>query len=150
VIQDGRDGVAPQSADVPGQARRWRERLTQAREDGATLRHYLEVRYEQVALDPEPALREMCAFLGLEFDARLLEGESNRGRRKQTDLIGRWADVLSRSELLAFEQAAGETLASLGYPVLASRDEGETRAHTCIRLGARRERAGDFQTAEQC
>src|SRR6187455_3690358 len=38
-----------------------------------TLPHYHELRYEDLLDDPEAKLREVCAFLGLGFDAHMLD-----------------------------------------------------------------------------
>jgi hypothetical protein len=78
VIRDGRDVALSvldrtvrelTAADV---ARRWRKKITKAREDSPKLRHYTEIRYEDLVLDTEPVLRRVCEFIELPWDDVLL------------------------------------------------------------------------------
>ncbi|MGH2963221.1 MAG: sulfotransferase family protein, partial [Solirubrobacterales bacterium] len=78
VIRDGRD-VALSVRDrtvkdytVERVAQRWKEKISKARRDAPLLKHYMELRYEELILDPERALREICAFVRLPFDAAML------------------------------------------------------------------------------
>jgi hypothetical protein len=79
VIRDGRDVALSvldrtvrdlTAADV---GRRWKKKITKAREDAPDLRHYTEVRYEDLILDTEPVLRGVCDFIGLDWDPAALE-----------------------------------------------------------------------------
>jgi hypothetical protein len=78
VIRDGRDVALSvldrtvrdlTAADV---ARRWRKKITKAREDSPQLEHYIEIRYEDLILDTEPVLRSVCEFIELPWDDSLL------------------------------------------------------------------------------
>ena len=69
VVRDGRDVALSvldrtvrdlTAADV---ARRWKRKITKAREDSPQLEHYIEVRYEDLILDTEPVLRRVCEFI---------------------------------------------------------------------------------------
>jgi len=78
VIRDGRD-VALSVLDrtvrdlTAGDiARRWQKKITKAREDKPKLRHYMEIRYEDLILDTEPVLRQVCEFIELPWDDGLL------------------------------------------------------------------------------
>lgn len=87
VIRDGRDVALSvldrtvrdlTAADV---AKRWKRKIQKARDAGPKLRHYTEVRYEDLILDTEPSLRRICEFIELEWDDAVLdyhERSSNR------------------------------------------------------------------------
>jgi hypothetical protein len=78
VIRDGRDVALSvldrtvrdlTAADV---AHRWRKKIRKAQEDAPALRHYMEVRYEDLILDTEPVLRRVCEFLELDWSNDVL------------------------------------------------------------------------------
>jgi hypothetical protein len=76
------------------------------------------VRYEALVAEPEPALRAICAFLGVEFEAGMIEygraeeaapragrglGDPvtvNRESRPTTRSVGKWADALAADPAL--------------------------------------------------
>jgi hypothetical protein len=79
VIRDGRDVALSvldrtvrelTAADV---ARRWQKKITKARNDAPKLRHYIELRYEDLILDTEPVLRRVCEFIKLDYDPAMLD-----------------------------------------------------------------------------
>jgi hypothetical protein len=87
VIRDGRDVALSvldrtvrnlTAADV---ARRWRKKITKARDDAPRLHHYTEVRYEDLIGDTEPVLRRVCEFIELDFDPAMLEYHQRSGER---------------------------------------------------------------------
>ena len=80
LIRDGRDvalsrrargmGADKPIADV---AELWRRRIENARKQAKRLRgRYLELRYEDLVADPEPALRRVCELIELEYDPAML------------------------------------------------------------------------------
>ena len=80
LIRDGRDvalsrrrrgmGAGKPIADT---AELWRRRIEDARHQARRLRgRYLEVRYEDLVADPEPALRAICGQCALDFDPAML------------------------------------------------------------------------------
>jgi hypothetical protein len=78
VIRDGRD-VALSVLDrtvrditAGDVAKRWQKKITKAREDKPQLHHYMEIRYEDLILDTEPVLRQVCEFIELPWDDSLL------------------------------------------------------------------------------
>jgi hypothetical protein len=107
--------------------RNWRASTRRAlawREDHEDL---LLVRYEEFTQTPEPALREMCSFLGEEFDADMAaETRPQVGRwRGDPHLWGpivartkRWSDYVSRDEACALGDRLGEEIEALGYDPL--------------------------------
>jgi hypothetical protein len=78
LIRDGRDvwlSRRKSSAQPPPPARvaaRWQGRIERAREQAPRLRHYMELRYEDLVLDTEPSLRRVCEFAELDFDPGML------------------------------------------------------------------------------
>ena len=79
VIRDGRD-VALSVRDrtvkdftLERVAQRWKDKVSKARRDAPLLKHYMELRYEDLILDPDAALRAICEFVDLRFDAAMLD-----------------------------------------------------------------------------
>ena len=79
VIRDGRD-VALSVRDrtvkdytVERVAQRWKEKVSKARRDAPLLKHYMELRYEDLILDPESAMRRICEFADIGYDAAMLD-----------------------------------------------------------------------------
>lgn len=64
-------------------AKRWKRAITVARKQGSKVGHYLEVRYEDLIADTEPALRRICDFVDLEFDAGMLSYHERAAERLQ-------------------------------------------------------------------
>ena len=93
LIRDGRDValsiLAMPEVDRPMRrpdtvgeiAQRWRRRIERARRQGEDLPHYLEVRYEDLVLDPEPVLRQVCELIELPFTEAMLEFHASAGER---------------------------------------------------------------------
>jgi hypothetical protein len=50
----------------------WIARINQGRKQQPRLHHYMEVRYEDIVVDPEPHLRRICDFLDLPWNERVL------------------------------------------------------------------------------
>jgi len=152
VIRDPRDTVlswrktwfAP-SQDYGALGAAWQQQVAIGRAAGAAVAHYHELRYEDLVLHPEVELPRVCAFLGLEYSARMLDFTAQgaariarlRGRRHvsgrmverddrtrihenlvrppQQDRIGVWRREMSAADRAAVERAASPLLASLGY-----------------------------------
>jgi hypothetical protein len=80
IIRDGRDAalsmrrqwVAP-GRDMKTLALYWRMFVGSAREAGARTAAYMEVRYENLLLDPLSTLKSICAFVDLRFDPAMLQ-----------------------------------------------------------------------------
>jgi hypothetical protein len=156
LIRDGRDVALSRAArgfgkNQSGQraGQRWRKRIRAARKQARHLDHYLELRYEDLVADPEPALRKACELCELDYDPAMLNYHERAGERMAEmarDLPGRdgesvrpaeermaahamtqkppsqsrvgvWRQEMSPEDVEGFEEAAGELLAELGYPV---------------------------------
>jgi hypothetical protein len=78
----------------------WSEHVGTFRARGAEVRHYMELRYEDLLSDPADALRALCGFLGLRFD----EGMLSPGRTAESlltehgDRLGNDGKVLVSGE----------------------------------------------------
>ncbi len=78
IIRDGRAVTlsikdlwfGPNSIDEAAEF--WTARIGEGREQAPGLEHYMEVRYEDIVVDPEPHLRRICDFLGLPWTNRVL------------------------------------------------------------------------------
>ena len=80
VIRDGRDvalsyldaGFGPPSLEMG--ALEWRRYVGEGRRAGLALgpERYREVRYEELAASPDATVRDLCPFLGLDFDESML------------------------------------------------------------------------------
>jgi hypothetical protein len=150
MIRDGRD-VALSYLDTDfgsrtlGQAALYWDRFVRAgRRAGARLGpdRYLEVRYEDLVAEPEPVLKELCVFVGLDFDERMLRfheradelvptlshNEHHRNLYKPlTAGLRDWRRDLAPRDAAVFEVLAGELLDELGYEHAAARPGGVAR-----------------------
>lgn len=90
------------------------------------------VRYEDLCVDPEPALRQVCAHMDVPFEPRMVaygqvthhEGygdENTRGHdRPHVESVSRWgADLTPTIERELLELCSREALTALGYPPAA-------------------------------
>lgn len=102
---------------------RWKKIVGAGQQQGAQLgpARYLDVSYEQLTGDPEPWMRKICAFLGLAFDARVLEssmrfvqGEQSKAGRMVAN-SGKWRSYFAPRQIEAMERIAGAKLNELGY-----------------------------------
>jgi hypothetical protein len=77
--------------------------------------------YERLAEAPEPEVRELCAWLGLEFEPAMLEigvvnsSYATTGLGVATEPIDRWRQRLSRHEVAIVQRVAGPLIDELGY-----------------------------------
>ena len=102
-----------------------------------------EVRYEHLVSDPEPVLRQLCTFLGEDYDpamarpadtARLAVPKRKTWHRHTADEIApdrvtAYRSVLRDEHLALVEQVAGRRMAALGYTP-------ESTAHVPVGLRA--------------
>ncbi len=114
-------------------ARRWDRDVRAGQDARRTLRdRVLEVAYEDLVLDTEPCLREICRFLGISFDRRMLRypetgtGEYNDayyrslhrklGDRPDASRIQAWRSSLTQRQQQVIEDICHPTMAAYGYP----------------------------------
>jgi hypothetical protein len=87
LIRDGRD-AALSRAEASGKtvrperaAKRWVERIGEAREEAKRIGHYIELRYEDLIVDPEAVLRRICEYIDLRFAPEMLDYHRNAAKR---------------------------------------------------------------------
>jgi hypothetical protein len=114
LIRDVRD-VALAVTDGPPEperitriAHRWRKKILRAREAAPELARYVEVRYEELADDPEATLRRICDFLELPWEPPIAGAVD-------LEPSGRWRTEMGDAERAACEEIAGDLIAELGY-----------------------------------
>jgi hypothetical protein len=82
---------------------------------------YLELRYEDITREPEPRMREVCSFLDVPFDERVLSTSRERpvtigAQNKNIVAVeDRWRSHFSPRKIEGLEKIAGHTLDQLGY-----------------------------------
>jgi hypothetical protein len=147
LIRDGRDAALSFLAmpagvmtagwghprDAAGFACLWRTEVEAARLLGTRVGtgRYLELRYEDLVADPEDALRRICAFAELRFDAAMLDyrgtvdvadkPHQQRLLDAPTPNVRDWRVEMAQDDTAAFEEVAGRLLAELGYPARRAR-----------------------------
>jgi sulfotransferase family protein len=142
IIRDGRDVAAslrrlpfaPGDGSIETIADVWRGQIEDARAQAVALPHYREVRYEQLVHEPEQVLRELSAFVELDFEPAMLRSHE-RAQQRLGDVFdaerltrhsrtmtppdptraGRWREALSDAEVARFDAVAGDLLTELGY-----------------------------------
>lgn len=87
------------------------------------------VRYEDLVLDPEGTLRDLCEFLGLEFEPAMLAADGLRvpdytsgwhklvGSKPDPARLEAWRRDLTPRQIEIFESITGELSTYLGYPL---------------------------------
>lgn len=151
LIRDGRDVSlsmaaaferGPQSP-VEG-AMFWRTAVEAAQRGGAELGsgRYLEVRYERLVAEPGAVIAELCAFLGLDPDERMLRPADNaeriaasypetadhRNLGRPIEARRSWREEMPPEGVENFELLAGDLLERLGYETAGAAPRGEALA----------------------
>lgn len=136
IYRDGRDVALswlrrPHGpCNVYAAATAWKRYVSAGRRDGAALGDaYMEVRYEALITDPEPAMRAVCEFIGEPWqEAMMRPAERTPAYVSQppgTPVPPRtaidhgnqrkWRQAMGSRDRSIFETVAGELLAELGY-----------------------------------
>ena len=165
LIRDPRDrheAVAARGGPLrPGAAARsaasWHRSARFARRNAARWPdNYRVVRYETLVRRPEETMREVCGFLGEDYEPAMLRLEAARrydhertgdgGSPISTAYIGRHRGRISPSDLFLIQSVAGRAMDDFGYavdPMPLGLAELARLAH----LGAERMRAGPNRSA---
>jgi hypothetical protein len=106
----------------------WNWMVRRGRKDGRVLgaNFYYEVRYESLVSQPEPECRRLSEFLGLRFEAGMLEFhraeaqldaglDAARASLPVTSGLRDWQCEMSMDDVERFEAMSGDTLDELGY-----------------------------------
>ncbi|MDZ7265877.1 MAG: sulfotransferase [candidate division KSB1 bacterium] len=128
IIRDGRDvalslfRLAWGPKDPMLAAQHWQERVQSALAFGRRVGpdSYLELRYENLVQHPAREFERLVRFIAYEGD---IEEIVHRFRREIVDTVKRdnfdkWRKQMPRRQIRVFEQLAGGTLQTLGYPVV--------------------------------
>ena len=106
-------------------AQRWQDDVSNARSDGYQRQpKYIEVRYEDLLLQPDHVMHEICHMLEIEFNVSMLQLDSSpedRGDAKGLTTIlesnkGKYMSAMSDSCRRRIEAIACPTLRAVGYP----------------------------------
>lgn len=88
VIRDGRDVALSLRGlwfgpgdNIEAAAEFWSSRIQLARQQAPLLKHYLEIRFEQLVLHPVDVLKKICEFLEIPFSEKMLTYHTNADRR---------------------------------------------------------------------
>jgi hypothetical protein len=139
VIRDGRDVAASRmrtwrQPSVLAAAHHWCWNVEFVRKVGRILgARYKEIRFETLATVPEESLREVCDWLGEQFEPAMLEYYRTATQRLPTysaerhhqssvrppdpTKVGMWRHVMSRGDRAVFQAVAKPLLCELGYEV---------------------------------
>ncbi|MCP5096452.1 MAG: sulfotransferase [Chloroflexi bacterium] len=111
-------------------ASRWWMRMVSfglAAESELTNDRIIRVRYEDLVLNPEGTLRQLCDFLGFEYEPTMPEATGFRppqyttqqhklvGKSAKTTSVSRWKETLTPREIEIFENQTRNFLTHLGY-----------------------------------
>jgi Sulfotransferase family len=122
LIRDGRDAGLSHNARIVSRgvrkplpaaelARRWVVRIRKARELASRLTGYLELRYEDLVTDPEPALREVCDLIELDYDPAMLDYHRHAEERLR-EMAGELPAIAGRPAREAGERLAAHAMAT--------------------------------------
>jgi hypothetical protein len=137
----------------------WRLEIEGAQRFGAQLgpARYLELRYEDLVAEPEARLRDVCGFLGLEFEGGMLEyhRDVDPGRLQDHPRLAepprkdvrRWREQMRPHDLELFEAIASRLLDLLGYDRAFPAPSGAVRARAACELAAYRARLALWNTS---
>lgn len=109
--------------------RHWRKSVALASRWNRRFGHYLTMRYEDFAVDPEREMRRVAELCGLQYDPRMLDGAAyragdgghwssntsylDRGSDVTADFVDRWRTRLSDDEVALIEELCAAELAWL-------------------------------------
>jgi hypothetical protein len=126
IIRDGRDCAASLKRrfrrNPERSIYRWKKVVTEGKLQGSMLGDcYMEVKYEEVTLDPEYWMRNICSFVGVQFDERVLKSSQpfKAGKVRNGGILpnsGKWRNDFTDFEIRQLEKIAGACLKEQGYP----------------------------------
>jgi hypothetical protein len=118
-------GFTPEDWEAAGKppielcARHWRREMTEIQAAMTALdpRDHIQVRYEDLTINPMAELRRLIDFCDLPWTGRY---EGAIRKIKIENLNFKWQERLSSSEQNILQDTLGAQLEDLGYPVLAN------------------------------
>ncbi len=137
LVRDGRDvadslsRMAWSNLDRDAHLLRWAWRVGRARRQLAGDPRSFSLRYEDLVEAPEEAVRQLCAFLGLDYQAAMLVPDGSEGGLIETGQdhkelvrqpitrarLARWRETYAPDQLRRAERLIGHELAAWGYPL---------------------------------
>lgn len=148
LYRDGRDVAASFKKAVVGDkhtyflAKQWMEDQEACLELASKLEsdRFFALNYETLISEPERTVKELCAFLDIEYNEEMLNfhtsnsskitaaaGEmwANLEKPIMSDNTGKFLKSFKEGDLEIFEMVAGKTLQKLGYPLYTTMDNPE-------------------------
>ncbi|MCB9422221.1 MAG: sulfotransferase [Ardenticatenaceae bacterium] len=89
----------------------------------------MQVKYEDLVLEPEPTMRSISQFLGIEYEPAMLHATGFNppsyttrqhklvGNRPDASVVNRWETKLTSRQIEIFEHQTRDFLSFLGYPL---------------------------------
>lgn len=103
---------------------RWKKLSAMGRQQGKIIGsdRYMEIKYEELTNNPENTLRNICYFLGLQYNSSLCRNDSRQmeSDKKAKFIVKnseKWRYYFSEKQIFDLEQIAGGFLKELGYDV---------------------------------
>lgn len=136
LLRDGRDVVASKvvkngDESLYSAVHRWKTCIKRSRQIQKKIagQQFLEVRYEELVTAPEATLHQVCEFIGIDYDQRMLDYwklpstvehkhktyHQNLAKPVFSTSIGSWKDRLSNQQLAFIMNTIQPELESLGY-----------------------------------
>lgn len=100
---------------------RWKHIVQDARHQGEEIPgRYFELKYEELTGDPDTWLTNVCEFLQIPFDPRIVSLSRVRKFSGSSDTVitqrkEYWRDYFTAAQIESFDRVAGKTLHDLGY-----------------------------------
>lgn len=127
VVRDGRDCALSHQRMTWGHqntysaAIHWRAYMeTSRRSAGIMQDRYLEIRYEDLLLQPEATMRTLEHFIAGTLEHGITQRFLEDSKSLKTDRTGHWRQAMPARAQAIFESVAGDTLEHYGYPLTGS------------------------------
>lgn len=140
IVRDGRDAAQSfhrRFGYIPCETvYRWKRVVREGVRQGQVLgpESYHQIRYEDLTAEPEKLMLQVCDFLHLPFDDRVMQAsmrmadpELLRAGARISQNSGKWARYFSATEVQSHERLAGKQLKAMGYGVAIEGDEEPAR-----------------------
>ena len=150
LYRDGRDVAVSFSKAVVGEkhfyhiAKEWNEaqQLALSFRKRVPSKRFFNLSYEELTTDTERAIRSLCAFLGVEYKASMLEFHKSAEAKRAASASNLWENVTNplmrnnsrkflkearQNDIRIFESVAGDSMDVLGYERLFAKKGEELR-----------------------
>lgn len=79
---------------------------------------YIEVRYEELVLEPKKVLTQICEFLGLEFEPQMMDLSGTTYEPPSPRFANQWRRSMSPRDVKLIEARVGPMMAARGYDLV--------------------------------